>query len=401
MEDIDTINNNQMNRGETNINTSNKEQMDDVDVVEEENVFSDDCEEQKLSKPFDPTQIDVNIETVNLGSLIDMLENGEIDLKPEFQRASDLWSPAQKSRLIESILLGLPLPSFYFSEDPITKKYAIIDGLQRLCALKDFILEKEKPLHLTKLQFLEKKEGTTYDQLERAEKRRINSLKITMNTLRKDTPNEVKYVIFQRVNTAGIPLTPQEMRHALNQGKPASFIKELAELQSFTEATNASVKTKRMQDRDFANRFVAFYLLGYENYNGELDAFLNSAMEALNKKTDKELSLIKEVFDETMIACKAIFGNDAFRKRNNKKDNRKPISKSVFDTISVNIALLSTEERETLIERKSYLIDSLIDLFNDRKFNFAITVGTGQKYNVEKRFTDIKELTNKVLRHDN
>ena len=231
-----------------------------------------------ITKPFNPNEIDVDISTVNLGSLIDQLENDEIDLQPDFQRVTDVWDNVKKSRLIESILLGLPLPSFYFSEDPVSQKLSIIDGLQRICAIRDFVLEKENPLKLEGLQFLKNFDGFTFSQLARPEVKRIKSLKITMNTLRKGTPLDVKYIIFQRVNTAGVPLTPQEMRHALNQGPAAIFIKELADMESFKKATNYSVESKRMQDRDFVNRFIAFYI-GYQDYMGDLDMFLNDIYE--------------------------------------------------------------------------------------------------------------------------
>lgn len=98
-----------------------------------------------ITKPFNPNDIDVDISTVNLGSLIEQLENDEIDLQPDFQRAADVWNNVKKSRLIESILLGLPLPSFYFSEDPRSQKLSIIDGLQRICAIRDFILKENDP----------------------------------------------------------------------------------------------------------------------------------------------------------------------------------------------------------------------------------------------------------------
>lgn len=376
-------------------------ELENVDVVEEEDEYGEDNQEQPIEKPFNPADIDVSIDTVNLGTLIDMLENDEIDLQPEFQRASDLWSLTQKSRLIESILLGLPLPSFYFSEDPLTKKYAIIDGLKRLCAIRDFVLEKENPLRLVNLQFLkEKMEGTTYDELGFPEKRRIKSLKITMNVLHKNTPNEVKFIIFQRVNTAGIPLAPQEMRQALNQGGPATFIRKLAELESFRSATNDSVKSNRMQDRDFANRFVAFYTLGYETYNGELDVYLNSAMEQLYAKSEDELNRIESVFERAMLTCREIFDDDAFRKRHNIRDRKNPISKSLFDTLSVNIAQLSDEQQKALIRKKDMFKEKLMLLFRDDKFNFAISVGTAQKSNVSKRFSEINKLITEVLNDD-
>lgn len=349
-----------------------------------------------ITKPFNPNEIDVDISTVNLGSLIEQLENDEIDLQPDFQRATDVWSNTKKSRLIESILLGLPLPSFYFSEDPVSQKLSIIDGLQRICAIRDFVLKEEEPLKLEGLQFLKNFEGFTFSQLARPEVKRIKSLKITMNTLRKGTPLDVKYIIFQRVNTAGEPLTPQEMRHALNQGPAAKFIKELANMESFKRATKYSVKCKRMQDRDFANRFVAFFI-GYKDYLGDLDMFLNDKMGEINKMSQDQRDNIRVSFDKAMTCCYQIFKEDTFRKRYNINDRRKPISKSVYDTLSVNVAWLSDEQRSLLLANSDKFKEGMIRLFNDKKFNFSISSGTGQKYNVEYRFMMVKSLIKEIL----
>lgn len=351
---------------------------------------------EEITKPFNPNEIDVDISTVNLGSLIDQLENDEIDLQPDFQRVTDVWDNVKKSRLIESILLGLPLPSFYFSEDPVSQKLSIIDGLQRICAIRDFVLEKESPLKLEGLQFLKNFDGFTFSQLARPEVKRIKSLKITMNTLRKGTPLDVKYIIFQRVNTAGVPLTPQEMRHALNQGPAAIFIKELADMESFKKATNYSVESKRMQDRDFVNRFIAFYI-GYQDYMGDLDMFLNDKMGELNKMTSEQRDDIRVSFDKAMKCCYEIFKKDTFRKRYKQEDRRKPISKSVYDTLSVNIAWLSDEERKLLLKNTEAFKAGMIRLFNDKKFDFSITTGTGKKYNVEQRFTMVKSLIKEII----
>lgn len=370
-------------------------QMQDNQEVEVENLNGGKSTEE-ITKPFNPNEIDVDISTVNLGSLIDQLENDEIDLQPDFQRVTDVWDNVKKSRLIESILLGLPLPSFYFSEDPVSQKLSIIDGLQRICAIRDFVLEKENPLKLEGLQFLKNFDGFTFSQLARPEVKRIKSLKITMNTVRKGTPLDVKYIIFQRVNTAGVPLTPQEMRHALNQGPAAIFIKELADMESFKKATNYSVESKRMQDRDFVNRFIAFFI-GYQDYMGDLDMFLNDKMGELNKMTSEQRDDIRVSFDKAMKCCYEIFKKDTFRKRYKQEDRRKPISKSVYDTLSVNIAWLSDEERKLLLKNTEAFKAGMIRLFNDKKFDFSITTGTGKKYNVEQRFTMVKSLIKEII----
>ena len=370
-------------------------QMQDNQEVEVENLNGGKSTEE-ITKPFNPNEIDVDISTVNLGSLIDQLENDEIDLQPDFQRVTDVWDNVKKSRLIESILLGLPLPSFYFSEDPVSQKLSIIDGLQRICAIRDFVLEKENPLKLEGLQFLKNFDGFTFSQLARPEVKRIKSLKITMNTVRKGTPLDVKYIIFQRVNTAGVPLTPQEMRHALNQGPAAIFIKELADMESFKKATNDSVESKRMQDRDFVNRFIAFFI-GYQDYMGDLDMFLNDKMGELNKMTSKQRDDIRVSFDKAMKCCYEIFKKDTFRKRYKQEDRRKPISKSVYDTLSVNIAWLSDEEQLMLLKNAEAFKTGMIRLFNDEIFYFSISTGTGQKYNLDLRFTMVKSLIKEII----
>ena len=370
-------------------------QIQDNQEVELENLNGGKSTEE-ITKPFNPNEIDVDISTVNLGSLIDQLENDEIDLQPDFQRVTDVWDNVKKSRLIESILLGLPLPSFYFSEDPVSQKLSIIDGLQRICARRDIVLEKENPLKLEGLQFLKNFDGFTFSQLARPEVKRIKSLKITMNTLRKGTPLDVKYIIFQRVNTAGVPLTPQEMRHALNQGPAAIFIKELADMESFKKATNYSVESKRMQDRDFVNRFIAFFI-GYQDYMGDLDMFLNDKMGELNKMTSEQRDNIRVSFDKAMKCCYEIFKNDAFRKKYSVTDKRKPISKSVYDTLSVNIAWLSDEEQLMLLKNAEAFKTGMIRLFNDERFNFSISTGTGQKYNVDLRFMMVKSLIKEII----
>ena len=167
-------------------------------------------------------------------------------------------------------------------------------------------------------------------------------------------------------------------------------------MESFKKATNYSVKSKRMQDRDFVNRFVAFFI-GYQDYMGVLDMFLNDKMGELNKMTPAQRNDIRVSFDKAMECCYGIFKKDTFRKRYKITDKRKPISKSVYDTLSVNIAWLSDEEQHLLLKNAEDFKAGMIRLFNDEKFNFSISTGTGQKYNVEQRFTMVKPLIKEII----
>ena len=366
---------------------------ENFDIEPEDNSIED------IHGPFDPNAIDVDISVVNLGSLLEQLEYNEIDLRPEFQRASDVWTQVKKSRLIESVLLGLPLPSFYFSEDPETNKLLVVDGLQRLCAFSDFCITKK--LKLKGMQFLTALEGWTYDKLDRPQIRRIKSLKVTLNTLRKNTPQRVKLVIFQRVNTAGVPLTAQEMRNALYQKKATDLLKRMAKLDSFSKATGGTIPSKRMTDCDFANRFVAFYLYRKE-YDGNLDEFMGDALENINRMSQQEIDSIHDTFDRSMKICYKLLGNTAFKRPDPQKPNSfLKTNKAIFEVLSVSIAQLSENEQEILVQRKNRFQNEIYSLFKNEDFIKSITSGTAKAPQVEYRHTKVQQLIKQVICYDN
>ena len=366
---------------------------EEIDIEPEDNSIED------IHGPFDPNAIDVDISVVNLGSLLEQLEYNEIDLQPEFQRESDVWTQVKKSRLIESVLLGLPLPSFYFSEDPETNKLLVVDGLQRLCAFSDFCITKK--LKLKGMQFLTGLEGWTYDKLDRTQIRRIKSLKVTLNTLRKNTPQRVKLVIFQRVNTAGVPLTSQEMRNALYQKKATDLLKRMVKLDSFRKATGGKIPSKRMTDCDFANRFVAFYLYRKE-YDGNLDEFMGDALENINRMSQQEIDSIHDTFDRSMTICYRLLGNTAFKRPDPQKPNSfLKTNKAIFEVLSVSIAQLSENEQEILVKRKTRFQNEIYTLFMNEDFIKSITSGTAKTPQVEYRHTKVQQLIKQVIGYDN
>ena len=366
---------------------------EDIDIEPEDNSIED------IHGPFDPNAIDVDISIVNLGYLLEQLEFNEIELQPDFQRESDVWSQVKKSRLIESVLLGLPLPSFYFSEDPETNKLLVVDGLQRLCAFSDFCITKK--LKLKGMQFLTGLEGWTYDKLDRTQIRRIKSLKVTLNTLRKNTPQRVKLVIFQRVNTAGVPLTSQEMRNALYQKKATDLLKRMVKLDSFRKATGGKIPSKRMTDCDFANRFVAFYLYRKE-YDGNLDEFMGDALENINRMSQQEIDSIHDTFDRSMTICYRLLGNTAFKRPDPQKLNSfLKTNKAIFEVLSVSIAQLSENEQEILVQRKARFQNEIYSLFMNEDFIKSITSGTAKTPQVEYRHTKVQQLIKQVIGYDN
>ncbi|MCK6641740.1 MAG: DUF262 domain-containing protein [Bacteroidia bacterium] len=351
-----------------------------------------------MEKPFNPSQIDISTKPLTVDLLIKRLKADpvEIDLFPDFQRKDDLWNEEKQSRLIESLLIKFPLPAFYF-DGTNNNNWLVVDGLQRLSAIRNFVITKK--LKLTGLEFLKKLEGSTFDQLPRNLQRQIEEAQVTAYIINPGTPIEVKFNIFRRVNTGGLIMEPQEIRHAMNQGIPASYIKELAELQEFIDATEGAIRTERMLDREFVTRFVSFYMNDNKNYIPDLDTFMNTSMSDIKKLTDAEREKMKSDFIAAMNLSKLIFKEWAFRKADKYPDKRKPINKALFEVWSVSLAKLTDEQRSTISNNRQLLFNESVELIkNDKKFFDSITVSTGNKSSVNYRFSEVEALIKNALK---
>lgn len=343
---------------------------------------------------YDPTEIRVEQRSVNLGTLLGMLRGGQIIFDTEYQREAGLWKEREKSRLIESILLGLPLPSFFFSERSESDyEWEVIDGLQRLCAFQEFFIDGA--LKLSGLEFLKQYEGKMYCDLLPREKWRMDMLNVNLNIVTRQTPDTVKYVLFNRINSAGYVLTQQEMRHALLQGVPAQTVKELAECDEFAMAT-APTKFKRMADRELVARYMAFRLLPYEG-DMELNEFIFTGMKSLQALTHERLEAEKELFRQVLRTAHIIFFGRAFRKPS-KPTRLNPISKALFDAVTVRLAILAQEQREILEKKAEEFIKSFFnEYWSSATFADDLTTGTAQKSTVLRRWATMDKIINSVL----
>lgn len=352
-----------------------------------------------MEKPFDPTLISIDTKTPSLDTLIKRIEHGEIALNTEsyFQRAPNLWKEKEQSRLIESILIRFPLPAFYFDGSD-RNRWLVVDGLQRLSSIKNFVIEKDKPLVLRDLEFLTQLEGKTFEELSRDLQRIIAETTVFVYIINPGTPVDVKFNIFRRINTGGLILEPQEIRHALFQGAPAKFIAELASAPEFEEATAGSLKkNRRMLDRDFANRFLAFYLFGHDKYEPDLDTFMSKAMSAISEMSEERKEKIKNDFVESMNLNIKVFGKHAFRKIDKGSTGRKPINKALFDVFSTQFALLSNEKRKAVEIKRKLIYKGFTELLKDDAFFWAVTSSTGDKNRVIIRHSVIQDLINSVI----
>ena len=365
----------------------------DRSEVEPEDKRSDEV----IIKPFDPALIRVEPKLMTMDLLIKRMTQDEIDLMPDFQRRDDIWGEAAQSRLIESLLIRIPLPAFYMdatNEDC----WLVVDGLQRLSTLKRFVIEKD--LKLTGLEFLTQLETKGYDDLPRNFRRRIDETQVTIYLIEKGTPPGVKFNIFKRINTGGAPLTAQEIRHALNQGPATTLLARLADSDAFKRATDLGVNPKRMDDRECVLRFLAFVITPYSGYpvKKDLDSFLSDKMAEINAMDDVERQRLGQRFVRAMQAATEIFGDEAFRKKYTSNAPRFPINKALFEAWSVNLDSLTEEDLVRIISRKSKVVEGFIELMHNRDFEAAVSSGTGDVRKVEKRFKSIGSLLAEVLR---
>jgi Protein of unknown function DUF262 len=354
-----------------------------------------------LEKPFNPAFINITTTTPSLLNLINRMAQNAIEMNTStyFQRNPNLWDDVKKSQLIESILIRFPLPAFYF-DGTDSNKWLVVDGLQRLSSIQHFVLGD---LKLTGMEFLTQLNGKTYNDLDLSLQRLIEETPVVVYLINPGTPADVKFNIFKRINTGGLKLEAQEIRHALFQGIPAQFIAELAEMEEFKSATTGSIQSHRMLDRDFVNRFLAFYLFPSTSYQPDLDTFMSKAMARTTTLSETERQKIKSDFATSMVLNQQIFGVHAFRKLPQPGEKRKPLNKALFEVFSVLFAKLDVKQSTQLINQRKDFIGALETLmYADEKdrFFWAISSATGDRNRVHYRFSKIEELIRKFIDND-
>lgn len=344
--------------------------------------------EQEEPDKFIPSDVTITQTPTNISNIIDRLENDEYDLSPAFQRHSDLWSEEKQSQLIESLMLKIPLPAFYFDASS-DDKWIVIDGLQRLTAFRNYLVGNLQSdgqrikYKFTGMQYLTDFNDKTFDDLPRQYIRRIKESSIVAYTVAKGTPDEVVFNIFQRINTGGVQLNDQEIRQALYSGKGTDLIKKLAETEAFKEATQYAVKPERMLDREYVLRFISFTELDYKKeYKGNIDSFLIKGLKKANGFNNSDIERVTQKFIRVMETCEYIFGKYAFRKYN-KNFRRGPINKAIFEIWAICFSELNFEQVEKIKNSKDKFVDRFGDLLMNREFSTALK--GGDQYSFAKR----------------
>ena len=317
-------------------------------------------------------------ETRSIHEVIRRIRTGRYVMDPDFQR-DFLWEEPRQAKLIESVLLRIPLPVFYLAEDS-DGRMIVVDGLQRLSTFRRF-LDNDLRLHLPDRSELD---GRRFDDLPPKLQNRVEDCNLTCYVITSKAPDRARLDIFERVNS-GVALTRQQMRNSLYQGAGTQFLRNQAATSEFKEVTGNSLNPKTMRDREFINRFCAFQLLTPAKYPSEMDTFLAKALLEMNDLDPDRLSSLERSFRRALRNNQLLFGRNAFRKHVPDQDWRGIINASLWDVMTTGLADYS-EAR--VRDKEAPLRAAFFSLLQDEGFAHAITYSTNSRKQVLRRFTD-------------
>lgn len=330
----------------------------------------------------------IRSESRTIHDVLRRIGQGQFIMNPDFQR-DFLWSVDQQSRLIESVLMRIPLPVFYVAEND-DGKMVVVDGLQRLSTFRNFV-EGGLRLRLPDHPALH---GKQFEELESKFKNRIEDCNLTLYVIDSKAPERARLDIFDRVNS-GVPLSRQQMRNCLYMGQATRFLKDEAQLDLFRNATGGSLSQARMRDREFINRFCGFKLLPLDDYRGDMDLFLSETLQYMNALDPKELDALSIQLRTALLNNYNLFGRHAFRKHTSGGDGRRGfINASLWDVMTTGLAVY---DQESIARNRRSLLARYYSLLDDVEFNDAITLGTNQTYKVRQRFEMTWQMLNEVF----
>lgn len=345
---------------------------------------------------YPATSIKIDRVQFSIYELKRRFDRGVIKLDPDFQR-NYVWKAKQKSELIESVIMGIPLPLIYLAET-MDGSLMIVDGRQRLTTFFDYMNDN---FALNNLKILPELNSYKFTDLEKDETKSkyataIEDFQLVIQIIKYPTPDRVRFDIFDRVNRGGTPLNNQEMRNALYQGPATRLLNRLADMESFKAATGYSIKPTHMKDKYIILRAITFWLYNEGElcksngervkYRSDIEEFLGFGMEYLNRLDSSAIDRIANVFCTVMNVCFECLGENAFRIPTEGK-TRRPVSMTLFESLFYFILLLMNSAVEYSVEDVRRKVQ---DMLEDSVFLSALTYNVDSAIHVEQRFEVVK-----------
>ena len=353
-------------------------------VLEDPEGLGDDDRDPGSDYPLNKVLIRNESRTVH--DVLRRIGQGQYIMDPDFQR-DFVWDDTKQSKLIESVLMRIPLPVLYLAEDQ-DGRMIVVDGLQRLSTFRRFV-DGDLRLRLSQESELD---GKRFNELAAGLQNRIEDCNLILYVIDAQVPERARLDIFERVNS-GVPLTRQQMRNSLYNGPATRLLRLETETDLFLDATGQSLRKDTMRDREFVNRFCAFHLFPLEQYRGEMDEFLADALIRMNCMDDQELDELSALFRTGLQNNLNVFGRHAFRKRQRGQDHRSVVNASLWDVMATSLCYVAPGVVES---RANALQEGFYQLMEDDDFIAAITYGTNATRRVTDRFRMAEELFEEV-----
>ena len=348
-----------------------------------ENDKNEEIELEEIASEDDDLNIDnasYKINTYGADFTLEILSNKyktqEITV-PEFQRRY-VWPPKKASKLIESFLLGLPVPQIFLYREEETQNLLVVDGQQRLKTIFYFMRgtfsddeRKGDPFYLRGVK--PEWEGKSYVNLSEPDKRRLNNYILRATIFEQTDPkdNSSIFEIFERLNTGGMALTEQEIRNCVIRGSINNFLKKLNGDSNWRVLLKKEQPDSRMKDLEMIARFFSL-LKDWKNYRKPMKDFISDFMRNNKDVNEKEQKILTKTFVDVMEKIQKEIGVDAFRLRAG-------INIAIFDSITTSIAIIGPDKIKNLKEK-----------FLELKENIAYLEA------ISKSTTDIDRVTGRI-----
>ena len=346
--------------------------------IEDDFIYDDDSDKDSkipYEIPQEVRKITTQAYDKSVSDIVRMIEDGDIKLDPDYQR-NYVWDNKKSSLLIESIILNVPIPVIYVSQEK-DDSWSVIDGLQRLFSLKRFFEGKFK---LSGLEILSELNKQDIHSLNSKALRMLKNGLLRVIMITHDSNEEIKYDVFMRLNTGSVHLTEQELRNCLYRGSLNRLLKEMSANEIWQKLLGLDSPHKRMADRELALRFLAISQCWddtnkeLKGYKGRMKSFLNIFMKKNQNVDNKTISCWKSLFEETIAKVYSIYGEDAFRSTSKDGIKEKSINRAIMDVLMLSSIKYSMNE---LLSKKDQITTKLSGLLTtDVSFRNSIKIGT-------------------------
>lgn len=374
------------------IKLNNENPMADVE-------FDDDYDDDSkipYEIPQEVRKITTQAYDKSVADVVRMIDDKDIRLDPDYQR-NYVWDNKKASMLIESIILNVPIPVIYVSQEE-DDSWSVIDGLQRLYSLKRFFDGKFKLSGLEILSDLNKSDINTLNP-KALRMLRNGLLRVIMIT--HDSNEEIKYDVFMRLNTGSVHLTEQELRNCLYRGNFNKLLREVVQNATWLQLMGLKEPHVRMADRETALRFLAIWKSWnadtetLNGYKGRMKSFLNTFMSDHKDIKQSESVEWKAIFEETVSKVIQVYGTNAFKRQSLDGTTEKTINRAIIDVIMLSSTQHTLEE---LMRKKEVIKKNFIEKTNnDLDFRNSIKIGTSDTKVITLRLREWCKEVNRII----